>query len=158
MASGLNGPFFVSGRCMDLQALLDKTLQALGYELVLLELSNRGQMIRLFIDREGGVTIDDCTLVSNHVSRLLAVELDYDYDRLEVSSPGLDRPLTKEADYQRFNGERVQLRLRVPRDGQRKFLGVLRDMKDGAVQVEVDGALMAFDMANIEKARLVPNV
>lgn len=143
---------------MDLQALLDKTLQALGYELVLLELSNRGQMIRLFIDREGGVTIDDCTLVSNHVSRLLAVELDYDYDRLEISSPGLDRPLTKEADYQRFNGERVQLRLRVPRDGQRKFLGVLRDMKDGAVQIEVDGALMAFDMANIEKARLVPNV
>lgn len=158
MASGLNSPFFVSGRCMDLQALLDKTLQALGYELVLLELSNRGQMIRLFIDREGGVTIDDCTLVSNHVSRLLAVELDYDYDRLEISSPGLDRPLTKEADYQRFNGERVQLRLRVPRDGQRKFLGVLRDMKDGAVQIEVDGALMAFDMANIEKARLVPNV
>jgi len=143
---------------MDLHTLLESTLNGLGYEMVALELSNRGKMLRVFIDKPDGISLDDCTLVSNHLSKLLAVELDYDYDRLEVSSPGLDRPLRKEADFKRFSGEKAQIRLRVPREGQRSFVGILRDVHEGMLQLEVDGAVLSLDMANVEKARLVPNI
>ena len=143
---------------MDLQALLEKTLPGLGYEFVDLNLGNRGKMLQVFIDKPGGVTIEDCTAVSHHLSRLLAVDLDYDYDRLEVSSPGLDRPLRTEAAFERFRGEQAQLKLRVPVDGRRKFLGVLGALQDGILELEVDGELKAFAMENIDKARLVPAI
>lgn len=143
---------------MDLRALLESTVNGLGYELVDLELVNHGKLLRLFIDKLGGVTIDDCTVVSNHLTRLLAVELDYDYERLEVSSPGLDRPLRTEADFQRFVGERAQVKLRAPQAGQRKFVGVLRGVEDGALRLEVDGALLSLDLGNLDKARLIPNI
>ena len=143
---------------MDLQALLEKTLPGLGYEFVDLNLGNRGKMLQVFIDKPGGVTIEDCTAVSHHLSRLLAVDLDYDYDRLEVSSPGLDRPLRTEAAFERFRGEQVQLKLRVPIEGRRKFVGVLGTLKNGILEMEVDGELKAFAMENIDKARLVPAI
>lgn len=143
---------------MDLQALLEKTLPGLGYEFVDLNLGNRGKMLQVFIDKPGGVTIEDCTAVSHHLSRLLAVDLDYDYDRLEVSSPGLDRPLRTEAAFERFRGEQAQLKLRVPVDGRRKFVGVLGALKNGILEMEVDGELKAFAMENIDKARLVPAI
>ena len=152
------GPFFVCGEEMDLQALLEKTLPGLGYELVDLNFGNRGRLLQVFIDKPGGITIDDCTLVSNHLSRLLAVDLDYDYDRLEVSSPGLDRPLrTKEA-FERFHGEKAQLKLRVPLNGRRNFVGVIGALHDGKLDMDVDGVVMTFAMENIEKAKLVPEL
>ncbi len=153
---GRRGPFFISGEVMELHSLLESTLGGLGYELVDLEISNRGQLLRVFIDKPNGVNIDDCTLVSNHLTRLLAVELDYAYDRLEVSSPGLDRPLKKEADFIRFAGEVAQARLRLPIKGQRKFVGILRGVSGGCLQLETDGELISLDLANIDKARLVP--
>lgn len=143
---------------MDLYALLESTVRGLGYDLVDLEASNRGKLLRLFIDRPEGITIDDCVAVSNHVTKLLAVELDYDYDRLEVSSPGLDRPLKKETDFKRFAGERAQIKLRSPKDGRKNFTGVLRDVKDGVLQLEVDGALVALELGDVDKARLIPNI
>ena len=143
---------------MDLYPLLESTLTGLGYEMVDLEISNRGKLLRLFIDKPGGINIDGCVLVSNHLTRLLAVELDHDYDRLEVSSPGLDRPLKKEADFVRFAGEKAQIKLRLPMRGQRNFVGILREVKDGVLQLEVDGALVALELANLEKARLVPKI
>lgn len=142
---------------MDLYGVLEPVVGGLGYELVDLELSNRGRMIRLFIDKENGVTVDDCALVSNHVSRLLAVEMDFDYDRLEVSSPGLDRPLRKEEDFRRFSGEKAQIKLRVPLGGRKNFAGVLRGVEAGVVSLEVDGAILALELINVDKARLVPN-
>jgi ribosome maturation factor RimP len=142
---------------MDLYGVLEPVVGGLGYELVDLELSNRGRMIRLFIDKENGVTVDDCALVSNHVSRLLAVEMDFDYDRLEVSSPGLDRPLRKEEDFRRFSGEKVQIKLRVPLAGRKNFAGVLRGVEGGVVSLEVDGAMLTLELINVDKARLVPN-
>ncbi len=142
---------------MDLNGVLEPTIVGLGYELVDLELSNRGRLIRLFIDKPNGVTVDDCVLVSNHVGRVLAVELDFDYDRLEVSSPGLDRPLRKEADFCRFEGEKAQIKLRVPLDGRKSFVGVLRGVESGVLSLEVDGKLLAIDLSNLDKARLVPN-
>ena len=143
---------------MDLQGLLEKTVPGLGYELVDFNLGNRGRMLQIFIDKPGGITIEDCTAVSNHLSRLLAVDLDYDYDRLEVSSPGLDRPLKSEAAFERFRGEIAQLKLRVPVEGQRKFVGVLGALQNGVLELEVEGELKFFSMDNIEKARLVPPI
>lgn len=152
------GPFFVCGASMDLQGLLEKTLPGLGYELVDLNVGNRGKMLQVFIDKPGGVTVEDCAAVSNHLSRVLAVDLDYDYDRLEISSPGLDRPLRNEAAFIRFRGEKAQLRLRVPMEGRRNFVGVLGAVENGVLEMEVDGVLRNFAISNIDKARLVPTI
>ncbi len=152
------GPFFICGGRMDLQALLENTLPGLGYEFVDLSLGNRGKHLQVFIDKPGGITVEDCVAVSNHLSRLLAVDLDYEYDRLEVSSPGLDRPLRKEADIARFRGENVQIKLRVPVDGRRNVVGLLGQLKDGILELEVGGALKTFEWSNVDKARLVPAI
>jgi ribosome maturation factor RimP len=140
---------------MDLQGLLEKTLAGLGYELVDLERSSRGALLRVFIDKPGGINVDDCALVSNHLSRLFAVE-NVAYDRLEVSSPGLDRPLRTERDFARFAGQKARLKLRVPLEGQRNFIGVLCDAEAGKVGLEVDGRVLSLDLGNVDKARLVP--
>jgi ribosome maturation factor RimP len=143
-------------RMLDLHTLLDETLQQIGYEMVDLEISGRGKLIRLFIDKPGGVNIDDCALVSEHVSNLLAVEHDVDYDRLEVSSPGLDRVLKKVADYARFAGSKVVVKLRVPIEGRKNFTGILRGIEQDMVKVETEAGMQAFALSNIDKARLDP--
>lgn len=142
---------------MDLQALLETTLAGLGYELVDLEKSGKGLFLRVFIDKPGGINVDDCAAVSHHLTRLLAVE-NINYDRLEVSSPGLDRLLKKEPDFVRFTGQKARIRLRIPVDGQRNFVGVLRETSAGKVQIEVDGKVLSLDLGNLEKARLVPAI
>ena len=142
---------------MDLSSLLEKTVNQLGYELVDLEMSNRGKLLRLFIDKPEGVNIDDCSLVSNHVSHLLAVEHDVDYDRLEVSSPGLDRVLKKPADFERFVGERVKLKLRVPLEGRKNYVGKLQGFENGEVVLQREQAVDRIALTNIEKARLDPD-
>uniref|UniRef100_UPI000B1F8EF9 ribosome maturation factor RimP n=1 Tax=Streptobacillus moniliformis TaxID=34105 RepID=UPI000B1F8EF9 len=88
------------------------------------------RLLRIFVDKKDGISIDDCVAISNHLSRLLAVE-NIDYGRLEVSSPGLDRLLRKEADFLRFRGETIKLKLRIPVQNQRNFAGVLREVNDG---------------------------
>lgn len=140
---------------MDFQALLETTLSGLGYELVDLERSGKGRLLRIFIDKAGGVNVDDCAAVSHHLSRVLTVE-NVAYDRLEVSSPGLDRLLRKERDFVRFTGQKARVKLRVPVDGQRNFVGVLRETRAGKVQLETDGKMLSLDLDNLEKARLVP--
>lgn len=142
---------------MDLHELLESTLAGLGYELVDVERSTRGKLLRVFIDKPDGVSVDDCVAVSDHLSRLLAVE-NIDYDRLEISSPGLDRPLKKSSDFIRFAGESVKLRLRVALQGQRNFVGVLRGVNDGVVKLEVEGKTLDLELNNLEKARLVPKL
>ncbi|MBE0613084.1 MAG: ribosome maturation factor RimP [Burkholderiales bacterium] len=151
---------------MELRGLLERTVDGLGYELVDVELSNRGKMLRLFIDKPpagpqdagvSGITVDDCARVSNQLARVLEVE-DVDYDRLEVSSPGLDRPLKKETDFVRFVGEQARLTLRIPEGGRRNFTGVMRAVERGRLELETEGGLVSIDLANIDKARLVPKV
>lgn len=142
---------------MDLHELLESTLTGLGYELVDVERSARGKLIRVFIDKPDGVGVDDCVAVSNHLSRLLAVE-NVDYDRLEISSPGLDRPLKKAADFIRFAGESAKLKLRVALQGQRNFVGILREVNDGVLKLEVDGKMLDLELNNLEKARLIPKL
>ena len=142
---------------MDFSKLLDTTITGLGYELVGWERSSKGRLLRIFIDKPGGVNVDDCANTSRHLSRLLAVE-GLNYDRLEVSSPGLDRILQSERDFMRFSGEKAHIRLRVAMNGQRNFTGVLRKVGDGHLELEVDGRTLAFELNNLEKARLIPNV
>ena len=112
---------------MNLQALIESTVDGLGYELVMVELSPRSRLIRVFIDapeKLRGVDVEDCATVSNQLTHLFQVE-NIDYDRLEVSSPGLDRPLVKAADYSRFAGSQVQVKLRMPIGDRRQFNGTL---------------------------------
>ena len=140
----------------DLHALLERSVTGLGYEMVDLEVSNRGKLLRLFIDKPEGVNIDDCVLVSNQLGNLLAVEHDIDYDRLEVSSPGLDRVLKKDADFVRFTGERTQVKLRVPMEGRKNFIGILRGLEQGELSIECEGLVQKIALTNIDKARLAP--
>lgn len=151
----------------DLQSLVDKTVIQLGFELVDLEISNRGKLLRVFIDKlnpkdsKDSVVIEDCVLVSNQLGNVLTVEHEIDYDRLEVSSPGMDRVLKKEQDFIRFSGERASIKLRVPvvsegKDPRKNFLGFLRGLEAGLVQIECDGVVEALPLTNIDKARLSP--
>jgi ribosome maturation factor RimP len=141
----------------DLARLLESTLHGMGYELVDFERSGKGKLLRVFIDKPEGIDVDDCAAVSNHLSRLFAVE-DIDYDRLEISSPGLDRALKKEQDFVRFAGQKARIKVRVPVEGQRNFVGVLRETHAGKVEIEVDGKVVELDLANLDKARLVPAI
>lgn len=160
----------------DLHTLIEQSVTQLGYALVDLEISNRGKLLRVFIDKQNpvdikdSVNIDDCVLVSNQLGNLLAVEHEIDYDRLEVSSPGMDRVLKKEADFVRFVGERASIKLRVPvtqvikntKTGaeesvaKKNFLGQLTGVEDGQVLLECDGELQKLALSNIDKARLSP--
>jgi ribosome maturation factor RimP len=140
---------------MDFGQMLEVTVNGLGYELV--ECERSGSLLRVFVDKTGGVSIDDCAHISAHLSQVLPVE-GVKYDRLEVSSPGLNRVLRKERDFTRFAGEKARVKLRVPLEGQRNFIGVLRAVNDGKLELEVDGKSLVFDLTNLEKARLVPNI
>ena len=161
----------------DLHTLIETSVSQLGYELIDLEISNRGKVLRVFIDKRNpvdikdSVNIDDCSLVSNQLGNLLAVENDFDYDRLEVSSPGMDRVLKKEADFLRFIGERATVKLRVPiiesvpsakDDGKDKqvtkknFVGFVRGLEAGELLLECDGVNYKIALTNIDKARLNP--
>jgi len=142
---------------IDLPTRLEPVLAELGYELVMLERAGRG-LIRLFIDKPDGITIDDCVAVSNHLAHLFTVE-NIDYERLEVSSPGLDRPLVKPQDYNRFAGEHVTLKLLVPMDNRRRLTGTLIGLEsDDAVKLIVDGKETSVDLRNVDIARLKPMV
>lgn len=135
---------------------LRDTLHGLGYELVDVEMS-RGGLMRIFIDSPKGISVDDCARVSNHLTRAFAVE-GVDYERLEISSPGLDRPLKRLEDFERFAGARATVRLKLPRAGQRRFEGRVVGVEDGEVVLEVEGGRQRFAFGDIDRARLVPEI
>ncbi len=139
---------------MDAGKLIETTVQGMGYELVDFERSGRG-ILRVFIDKPEGISVEDCQTVSNQLTRLFMVE-NIDYERLEVSSPGMDRALKKEADFVRFVGEKVQLKLRMPLAGRKNFAGVIGTVSNGVLQLNVDGSPVAIELSNVDKARLVP--
>ena len=143
----------------ELARLLEPTIERLGYELTDLEarLGGRDGVVRLFIDHPDGVGLDDCETVSMAVSALLDVEdpIPGHYN-LEVSSPGLDRKLTKSSHFQRFTGETVKVQMRFPIAGRRRFRGRLLSSDDANIIVEVDGTAHTLPLATIDTARLVP--
>lgn len=138
--------------------LLQPTIEGLGYELSDLEvrLGGKSGVVRVFIDSPGGIGLEDCEKVSLAVSALLDVEdpIPGHYD-LEVSSPGLNRKLTKIEHFQRFTGETVKVELRFPLEGRKRFRGRLAAVEDEDIVVDVDGESYRLPMASIDTARLV---
>ncbi len=139
-------------------AIVESTLAGMGFELVDTQVSNHGRLLRIFIDRPGGINVEDCAGVSRHLTRLFAVE-GIEYDRLEVSSPGLDRPLRKASDFARFAGHEVQVRTRQPdASGRRKFRGRIESADAERVTLAVEGQRLTLELNAIERARLVPEL
>lgn len=153
---------------MRLYELIDKTVIGLGYELVDIELAARG-LVRVFIDfpmeqAHRQITVDDCAAVSHQLSHVLTVE-NINYERLEISSPGLDRPLMKFSDYVRFAGQRATIKLRLPMPGasnRKTYQGVLHPPSGETLMLEFESnngmAMLKFTLADVDKARLVPQV
>ena len=129
-----------------IETTIEPAVTGMGYELVDVQSSNGGRMLRVFIDKpagsNSGITVADCAAVSRQLTRVLPVE-GVDFERLEVSSPGLDRPLRKAGDFARFAGRKAEVRMRTPdASGRRKFVGVLRvglltRQLDRAVQIRI---------------------
>lgn len=132
------------------------SLEGLGYELVDLE-SSRSGLLRIFIDSPRGITVEDCAKVSHHLTRAFAVE-GIEYERLEVSSPGLDRALKRLEDFERFAGREASLKLKLPRDGRRRFEGKLVGVEGGRIILDVEGQRQHLEFDEIDRARLVPDV
>lgn len=155
---------------MRLLDLIEKTVSGMGYELVDFEQAGRG-LLRVFIDHPAvteveyeAITVEDCEKVSNQLTHLFAVE-NVDYERLEVSSPGLDRPLKKVSDFVRFTGSEALVKLRMPMPGaanRKSFQGILHAPEGDRLKLEFEGkegpAMLEFTLADVDKARLVPKV
>ena len=155
---------------LQLLELIEKTVTGLGYELVDVERAERG-LLRVFIDfsaqdapEKGLITVEDCATVSHQLSHVLTVEND-NYERLEISSPGLDRPVRKMADFERFAGFEALVKLRVAMPGtnnRKSFTGVLQEPVGEQLSLEFEGkdgpAMLEFTLADLDKAHLVPQV
>ncbi|WP_065392186.1 ribosome maturation factor RimP [Photorhabdus namnaonensis] len=142
-----------------LTAMISAPVEALGFELVGLEfIRARVSTLRIYIDSENGITVDDCADVSHQVSAVLDVEdpISVLYN-LEISSPGLERPLFTAEHYQRFIGEEVSLVLRIAMQNRRKWLGIIKTIDGEMITVTVDGKDEVFALSNIQKANLVPH-
>lgn len=139
--------------------MISPVVTGMGYELVELQAANGGRMLRLFIDKPGGIGVEDCAAVSRQLSRVLEVE-GVDYDRLEVSSPGLDRPLRRAGDFVRFGGHKADVRMRTPDStGRRRFVGVVRGAEGGVLDMELEGGrTVRLALDDLERARLVPEL
>ncbi|PVZ71780.1 ribosome maturation factor RimP [Pelagibaculum spongiae] len=142
-----------------LQTMVQPSVEALGFEFVGLDYRAQGRhsLLRIYIDAEQGINVDDCALVSRQVSAVLDVEdpITGEYT-LEVSSPGIERPLFTAEHYRAYVGERLEIRTTVPVDGRRNFVGTLAAADDDAVDVEIDGQVYKLALIQIDRARLKP--
>ncbi len=142
-----------------LEKLLKPAMESLGYELIGLEYGDRGRgmLLRIYIDKEAGIQIADCETASRRIGAILDVEdiMAGHYD-LEVSSPGLDRPLFKAEHYRRFISRRIKIVMVVPQSGRRRFTGVLQDFSDEQITIEVDNEVFKLPFTGVASARLVP--
>jgi ribosome maturation factor RimP len=141
----------------EVREVVEPILQSQGYELVDLEYQreSRGWVLRIYLDREGGITLDDCSGVSHEVGAVLEVkDVIPNAYVLEVSSPGLTRPLKKPEDYNRFRNQLVKIKLFQPLDGRRNFKGILLGLERETVRVEADGQVFEIPLQSIAKANL----
>ncbi len=137
--------------------LAEPVILSRGLELVDVEFhrERQGWVLRLYIDRPGGVTIGDCVAVSEILSDLLdAKDFIHHPYHLEVSSPGLDRPLRKREDFERFAGDKVKITLKHPLEGRRNFTGRLKGLKEDKVLVEIEGRVWELPLEEIKKAHI----
>lgn len=140
--------------------MLTPPVEALGFELVGVEFVRAGKhsILRVFIDHENGIDVDDCADVSHQISAVMDVEdpITTEYN-LEVSSPGMDRPLFKSEHYALVVGEIITVKLSIPQDGRRNFKGLLLKCENDTILIKVDNDEFSLAIANIEKGNLVPN-
>lgn len=140
--------------------MLRPAVEEVGKELLGVEFVSAGKhsILRLFIDHENGINVDDCAEVSHQVSAILDVEdpISTEYS-LEVSSPGLDRPLFEKPHFEAVVGETIDVRLGLPMNGRRKFKGLLEAVENDLLVVVVDGEHYELAISNVDKANLVPN-
>ncbi len=141
---------------------LASLVSAMGYEFVGCELLSQGRgsaLLRIYIDKENGITLTDCSNVSHQVSAMLDVEdpIQGQYS-LEVSSPGLNRPLFEVAHYQRFIGNQIKVRMHNPQEGQRNFVGVLLRVDNTDIHLLVDAKEVTLPFSGIEKANVIADV
>ncbi|OGR83688.1 MAG: hypothetical protein A3J74_02390 [Elusimicrobia bacterium RIFCSPHIGHO2_02_FULL_57_9] len=141
----------------EIEHLITPLLEQEGAELVDLKLAKEGPkwVLRIFLDKPGGITLDDCAYFSSRIGALLdsSDAMDTSY-LLEISSPGLDRVIKKEKDFERFSGRAIRLRLKAPEAGQRNFKGKLLGLKEGKVAIECEGNMREFSAALIAELRL----
>lgn len=139
--------------------LLDPVAESLGCELWGIDYSSQGRhaMLRIYIDKVGGVSLEDCEKISRQSSSVLDVEdpIKSEYT-LEVSSPGMDRPLYKLPHYEQSIGERIQVRLRLPFDGRRRFTGLLKSVENEEIVLEVDNEEYVLPIESIDRANVTP--
>ena len=144
----------------DIWSLIEPVIEGMGYEVVDIEFRPHptNGLLRIYIDKADGILLEDCEQVSKQVSGVLDVEDPIPGQfNLEVSSPGMDRPLRKKADFERFSGETVRIKLTVPTlEGQRNFTGKLLGIQNEEVHLEMDGETYELPLDTIDKARLVP--
>ena len=143
-----------------LSALVRPLVEDLGFEFVGLEYSSnpKNPVLVLYIDKPGGIAVEDCEKASREVASLLDVEDPIPgHYVLEVSSPGLDRPLFSPQQFERFIGEQAQISLFAPIDGRRKFKGRILGVEDDRINIDQDGVEVTLEHGNIAKARLVPD-
>jgi ribosome maturation factor RimP len=149
----------MTGLERQLTEMLEAPVEALGYELVGLEFIRAGEFstLRIYIDSENGINVDDCAEVSRQVSAVLDVEdpISVAYN-LEVSSPGLERPLFKAAHYEQFLGHEVSLVLKMGVGNRRKWKGIIKQVDGETITVEADKQDNEFVLSNIAKANLIP--
>lgn len=141
----------------EIETIITPLVEQEGGEIVDLQWRREGHqwILRLFIDKPNGVTLDDCAYFSDRVGAFLdeknSIEQSY---VLEISSPGLDRVIKKDKDFEKFSGKAVKVRIKIAENGQRKFSGVLKGLRDDKVAVQVGETLKAFDKKNIDEVRL----
>ena len=139
---------------IDLEALIEKNVSKMGYELVDFEIINRGELLRIFIDKPTSITIDDCVAVTNQLKYIFTVEEEIIFDRLEVSSPGINRVIKKLQDFERFKGEKIKIKTRSPIEERKNFTGTLQGIKKDLILIEFNNIVLEISLDNIEKARL----
>ena len=139
---------------IDLEALIEKNVSKMGYELVDFEIINRGELLRIFIDKPSSITIDDCVAVTNQLKHIFTVEEEIIFNRLEVSSPGINRVIKKLQDFERFKGEKVKIRTRSAIEERKNFTGTLQGIKKDLILIDFNNTLLEISLDNIEKARL----
>jgi ribosome maturation factor RimP len=139
--------------------LFEPVVKGMGFDLIEIEHfpNPKHGVLRLYIDKEGGVNVDDCSTVSRQISALIDVEDPVSGQfNLEISSPGVDRPLRRLVDFQRFTGSLVKLKTVMPLEGQRNFKGRLLEASEETLVIETDDEEISLPMSTIDKARIVP--
>ena len=149
---------FISDIVSLVRDLAEPVCESEGMELILVEYvpEKGGKTLRLYIDKPGGITLDDCAFVSHQVGDILDVNLEGSGSyNLEVSSPGPERPLAKIDDFERFEGNIIKIKTSRPIDGQKKFKGILSGIFEGVVTLSIENKTVAIPFQDITRARLV---